>query len=145
MSGREVRMGTGLLLKLLGLALVLVALSYAIDPNWPIALDQRRKNRPEQPMAPAPRVHSLEVVQTDGEQDATFVWGASFDSPWWHVVLLNAQRQVVAWSEPTKGRRYRPEGEFRQALAAGDGRFWYAVGRRGEEQVRSALCPVPPN
>ena len=128
--------------KMVGIALVIVALSHAFDPNWPIPLAEGR--RTARPSRPAWTIHSLSVDLGAGadRSDARFTWAASFDSPTWQLVLLDAQRREVAWGRPTAATSYRPEGAFRDALTAGTGRFWFAVGERAGRQVRSPLAPV---
>jgi hypothetical protein len=140
---------SGKLPKLLGIALVLVAFSHAFDPNWPVPLDQARGKALVAPMPsgpPTPGEFSVDspAVVFDQASERTFSWHSTVAAGSWQVMLLDENRHEIAWGAPTRQPRYRPEGEFRAALAAGRGRYWYAVGEAAGRRLRSDPTLVTP-
>jgi len=132
--------------KLLGIALVIVALSYAFDSNWPVPLGEQLQAARKAAAPGDPPVHSLEV-RAAGEAPAAgleFAWEARFESPDWRVVLLDGQHRELAWSRALPGTIYRPEGDFARVLQTGSGRFWYVLGQYDGRQLRSVICPIEP-
>jgi len=127
----------------LGVFFLGVAAALALNPAYPLSRQEVAQLKAQaQVVGPQGPVITPESPRGLTLVDAEFRWRADFESPSWRIVLLSGDRLELAWSAPQHGTCYRPEGEFRAALARGGRYYWYAVGTKDGSQIRSDTTAI---
>ncbi len=124
----------------LGGCLVLLALVWAVDPDYPLASRESPTLSARDGTYLLPRALGPDGVQADRRVRLAWEWqgpAVPFD-----VVLLDAAYDEVARVTEVRDRELVAAGCLREALQSGDDFFWYVEGNLGGRRFRCVPSPL---
>ena len=122
----------------LGIGLLGLALSLALDPDYPLAED-------EIPMVRVPMDLLTKFPVTTAPHGAVqgvlkeFRWSWQGDARAWQVVVLDRSAEELLRSQPVSGDRWRPSAKQAERLEPDQRLYWYVSSGEGPRRLQSDL------
>ena len=124
--------------KILGLALIAVAVALALDPDYPITRDGSHSSAESDGELGSGTPRPVHPIGASSEQSIEFRWEGEGR---WHLVLLDEHLEVLFRTPPIDGARHLAGPEMSLILQRGR-RFHWLVESADRPELRSAPVPL---